>query len=246
MILSTHVKIYKSNRIIKYYEDKGYIFTTNIINVEIKDLPLNSHKLIKVKCDKCGKIKDLSYSKYNKNTKNSTLEYCCSQICNNSKKVNTFLKKYGTTNPSKLDIIKDKQEKTNIKKYGSKSALTNLEIREKSVNTIRRLYNKNYKVEISKKEFTLYRNKVISETRKHKKLLFNDWNGYDYYDNEYIIIYKNFKHTHRFYPTIDHKISILYGFNNKMSPELIGAYENLCITKRYINSSKGYKNDYKI
>ena len=40
------------------------------------------------------------------------------------------------------------------------------------------------------------------------------------------------------YPTIDHKTSILYGFLNKILPSEIGNIDNLCITKRSINSSK--------
>ncbi len=41
------------------------------------------------------------------------------------------------------------------------------------------------------------------------------------------------------YPSIDHKISLFYGFENNMNPEEIGSIDNLCITKRYINSIKG-------
>lgn len=40
------------------------------------------------------------------------------------------------------------------------------------------------------------------------------------------------------YPTIDHKISVYYGFINNISPEEIGDISNLCITKRWINSTK--------
>ena len=43
------------------------------------------------------------------------------------------------------------------------------------------------------------------------------------------------------YPTIDHKISIFCGFKNGISC-IIGNINNLCITKRGINSSKNKKN----
>jgi hypothetical protein len=40
------------------------------------------------------------------------------------------------------------------------------------------------------------------------------------------------------YPTIDHKNSVFYGFMNNIPPEDISDISNLCITKRFINSSK--------
>ena len=44
------------------------------------------------------------------------------------------------------------------------------------------------------------------------------------------------------YPTIDHKTSKSYGFLNNISPNVIGHINNLCITKRSINSNKNTKN----
>lgn len=48
--------------------------------------------------------------------------------------------------------------------------------------------------------------------------------------------------------TVDHKISILYGFINKIDFKIVGDIKNLCITKRKINSNKSCKNEteYKI
>ena len=37
------------------------------------------------------------------------------------------------------------------------------------------------------------------------------------------------------------KISVYYGFKNNISPEELCKLDNLCITKRGINSSKGCK-----
>ena len=39
---------------------------------------------------------------------------------------------------------------------------------------------------------------------------------------------------------LDHKISIIYGFKNNISPEEIGDISNLCMTKKGINSSKSF------
>ena len=56
----------------------------------------------------------------------------------------------------------------------------------------------------------------------------------------YVDILNNFKldHNDPNYPTIDHKISVYYGFKNSIDPNIIGSIDNLCITKRSINSSK--------
>jgi len=45
------------------------------------------------------------------------------------------------------------------------------------------------------------------------------------------------------YPTIDHKISIFFGFNNKIDASIIGSFENICLTKRSINKRKGVLNE---
>ena len=63
------------------------------------------------------------------------------------------------------------------------------------------------------------------------------------YDNEYIKDNLQFDCNDRRYPTIDHKISVKNGFINNIDPSIIGNVENLCITKRCINSSKNSKNE---
>jgi hypothetical protein len=88
-------------------------------------------------------------------------------------------------------------------------------------------------------DFEIYKRKVRNITNSNKKHLYENWNGDDYYDNELIKGYLSHTHTHRFYPTIDHKISVYFGFMNNISPEEIGSLDNLCITKRFINSMKG-------
>lgn len=75
-------------------------------------------------------------------------------------------------------------------------------------------------------------------TNKVREELFNSWDGYDYYDNEYILENIKLKSSSSSYPTIDHKISCYYGFINNIEPEIICSLDNLCITKRSINSMK--------
>lgn len=63
-------------------------------------------------------------------------------------------------------------------------------------------------------------------------------NGTNFYDGELINKYLGLSHIHRFYPSIDHKISVFFGFKNGISSEEISSLDNLCITKRYLNSIK--------
>jgi len=87
--------------------------------------------------------------------------------------------------------------------------------------------------------------KIIVErlTRVNKKKLLKIWDGLDYYDNEFIKSNFNLHYNNKKYPTIDHKISISYGFKHGFSPEFIGSIENLCFTKRCINSRKYIKTE---
>ncbi len=105
----------------------------------------------------------------------------------------------------------------------------------------------NYELDFSEDKYSLsnihdnylkYRNECRRITKKSLKKLLNSWNGFDYYDGEYIQEYFELEHNDKRYPTIDHKISVYYGFVNKIEASVIGSESNLCITKRSINSSK--------
>ena len=127
-------------------------------------------------------------------------------------------------------IIKTNAEiRTGHKKYCSKKCKVDY------------FYNVKH-VDIDK--FKMYRRKVDKLTREIKSLLIEKWNGMDYYDGEYILYNFNLKYTHADYPTIDHKISVYYGFKNNLPPEEISKLDNLCITKRRINSTKYNKSEY--
>jgi hypothetical protein len=124
-----------------------------------------------------------------------------------------FLGKYGVDWPSKIESVVNKSLKTR-EENGQIIPLDKLS------------------------EFEKYRKLVRKFTNRSKKILFECWSGFDYYDGEFIKGNFSFSHTHRLYPTIDHKISIFYGFLNNIKPEEIGDIKNLCITKRFINSTK--------
>ena len=88
------------------------------------------------------------------------------------------------------------------------------------------------------KKYLSYRNEVRRLTKSSVKLLIENWNGLDYYSNDNISDNFNLDHNDPNYPTIDHKISIYYGYSKNISFNIISDVTNLCITKRSINSKK--------
>jgi hypothetical protein len=169
---------------------------------------------------------------------------------------NKIMDKFGVDNISKLEDVKNKKTKTFQKNFGLKHIFCSDEMKseymmskygvkhntdldwvlEKMKQT--GIKNGNYTTDDMKSDFQKYRNLVQKLTDKNKKQLLLIWNGHDYYDNQLIKDNFNLHYNHLDYPTIDHRISIQYGFLNGIDPSIIGSLENLCITKRSINSSK--------
>jgi len=100
--------------------------------------------------------------------------------------------------------------------------------------------------EINRISFRIYKNEVRRLTRKSSKVLYENWDGKDYYDGEYIKCYINDSPISNGYPTIDHKRSVYYGFKNNIPASEIADISNLCITKRCINSAKRDMIDFEI
>ena len=96
----------------------GYICNIgDTTEINIKDLSLNSHNKVLVKCDICGNEKNLTYQRYNVNF-NKEGYYSCSNKCAMNKYKNSIFKIYGTDNPSKSDEIKEKNKIIFLEKYG--------------------------------------------------------------------------------------------------------------------------------
>jgi hypothetical protein len=95
-----------------------------------------------------------------------------------------------------------------------------------------------YKEDYGNNNLKLYRNECRRITYRNIKKLYKEWDGIDYYDGIYILDNFKLEFNDPNYPTIDHKISVLYGFLNDIPVEEISKIENLCITKRSINSKK--------
>jgi len=163
-------------------------------------------------------------------------------IVNKMKK--TMLNRYSVDNVSKLEEVKEVKEvkkQTCFKNYGVTHPMRSEEIVNKLKET--NIKNGNWYKE-NNDGWKLYRKMVDDITRKNAKKLFETWNGFDYYDNEYILPYYKLNYNNRCYPTIDHKISVKNGFLSNISIEEISSIDNLCLTKRSINSQKNSKNEY--
>jgi len=144
--------------------------------------------------------------------------------------------KYGDMNYNN----REKNKTTCLEKYGVENPMLNDEIKNKAKE--KRIKNGSYHTNESRSNYKNYWLEVKKTTNKYKKELFNKWSGFDYYDNEYIKDNFNLNSGNKNYPTIDHKISVKYGYDNNILPSEIGFINNLCITKRTINSRKNQKN----
>jgi len=167
------------------------------------------------------------------------------------KQEKTNIKLYGGKSPQCSKRIKNKSYNTMLKMYGVKYSYQNNKIKEKFLSHIDETVKKSIKTKIRKglmvdydncNNYNEYRKLVACETRKHKFKLFENWNGFDYYDHSFIYYNKNLHHSNGEYPSIDHKYSILNGFIDGVDPYKIGHINNLCITTRCNNSKKNSKN----
>lgn len=274
MIITNTIDINISYRNISHYLKLGYVtFIGDILNIKVVDLPTQSHQKIQVKCEICLNESILQYDKYNININRHGFYSCkkCSRTkaritsrilygvdnytqleSSKEKTALNNMKKYGVKTTLLDKSTKDKIRETMIIKYGTdkfynirngnnanrKEIPESPVIREKTLNPIDKY------IEIYNNDYFLYRNEVRKLTKRNSTTLYSNWDGYDYYDNEYIKDYLQLNINNPLYPTIDHKISIYYAFNNKIEPSKIADISNLCITKRSINSSKRILNKY--
>ena len=153
------------------------------------------------------------------------------------KSINSYMTHYGVGHPMQSKEIREKSINTCLKNYGVKNPSQSEEIMNRMIKS----RGKNRRYDLS--DFKKYQYQVIQLTLKNKTVLFKKWNGLDYYDNDYIKENFNLKPNDKNYPTIDHKFSIFYCFNNDISIKDASKIENLCITKKCINSKKNKKNE---
>ena len=174
------------------------------------------------KTDECRKrVEDTNISKYGFKT-----NLLCPEFKENIKGI--LLDKYGTENFWEIRESNNKNKKLSLIDINDIDLVNILKSED--------LYN-NF-LDINDINYVLYRSECRRITVYNARKLMCDWDGIDYYDK--LDISDNFKldHNDTDYPTIDHKISIYYGYVNKKDPNEIGSFDNLCITKRSINSKK--------
>jgi len=263
MIITKEVKININNKNILHFRNIGFDFIYGqIINISTEFLPKYSKYRIEAKCESCSNIVELSMQKYSKNKDRGGTYNCKS--CNNITFRKSMNEKYGVDNPSKNQRSNEKRKITCLEKYGHQYVINSDHSLIKRKETCIEKYGVNHpmkldhfkygvakKTVISRKtkgdyikdedltNWNLYRRNVRKLTERNRQELLDTWCGLDYYDNEYIKDNFKYKHTDLLFPSLDHKISIIYGFINNVSPEEIADISNLCITKKKHNSSKG-------
>jgi len=176
----------------------------------------------------------------------------------------TLIEKYGADHPMHVESIKNKVKQTNLERYGVEYPTVLEDVKEKSINTCLKKYGVTHESKLPSQQeirkntrikngnqipdcklssYTIYRKRVDNISDILKKELLKNWDGYDYYDNEYIKDNFNLDSHDVNYPTLDHKTSVQYGFLNGISVEDISDIQNLCITKNSNNAKKWKLNE---
>jgi len=91
---------------------------------------------------------------------------------------------------------------------------------------------------ITNHDWKQYWKKCDYLTRKIRKQMLQDWDGYDYIDGKYIRENLSLHYTHRYYPTLDHVVPRSECFKQGLTPEEATSPNNLRWTTRKNNSKK--------
>lgn len=203
-----------------------------------------------------------SYNNYEKIKRTKKERHNNENFNNREKSKQTNIEKYGVKNVSQIVEIKKKKEDTcyinNGVKYPQQSKLISQQTKNTNIQKLGVPFpmmseitkDKAFKTNVKNNRWVSYEERsdfynysllICKHTLKNKRKLLDNWDGCDYYTGESIFENFNLKSNDRNYPTIDHKISIKYGFDNNISVEEISSINNLCITTRSNNSSKGEK-----
>lgn len=164
MLKSIEIETKLYGKKIKYYEELGYILPkhktkdgmrvpkNSTIIVKVDDLPPQSHDLIQVMCDYCGKIYPTRYDGYIKRKQNDINLDCCDE-CKSIKNKELNLLRYGVENQYQRKEIIRKIENINLEKYGTKYPMQNQNIKEKAMQNM----SFNNGIECSRQQKYLYK-----------------------------------------------------------------------------------------
>ena len=180
MLKKNIIVINITNRNRKYYQEKGYVCDQSKIEIDVKDLPQNSHVKVIAICKFCQKEKELKYFKYLENFNRHNF-YSCKSCSNESRKL-TCLENYGVENPQQDEKIRKKTIETNIQKYGFKTSLLNNDIKDKIKQTNLEKYGVEdilSSTEIRKKikntNLEKYGKEWYTQTESYYKKTYNRW-----------------------------------------------------------------------
>lgn len=240
--IKSHVKVNckcnncESTSFIEYHNYNRQVTNSYYLCKKCWNIKLKEVVFLKFGVDNVRKLQEI-----NTKIKNTNLKKYGVQSLLELESVRNLVKEYyGVENISQLDSIKELKRMKSIEKFGTNTPLQNISI----IEIIRKKNIENGRwSEYDLNKYSEYRKKIDYLTKKQKKKLFENWNGKDYYDCEYIRENLSLDKNHDFYPSIDHKISVMYGFLNEISPEEISKIDNLCITKRFLNTMKFTKNE---
>ena len=168
------------------------------------------------------------------------IKYGDENFNNRGKSDQTKLERYGNKKFNNIDKIKE----TIKENYNVENIMFLEDFKEKVKLT--KINNGKMLPDELLSEFKKYKSNAMRVTRRNKSTIFREWDGFDYYDKEYIKSNLSLNSNDRFYPTIDHKISIAHGFLNSISYDLIGSLSKLCVTKKYLNSKKGFSKSHEL
>jgi hypothetical protein len=237
MLITKEVEIKVNASVVPYFRRLGYITGKNkMLVVPVEHLNKGSHSVVEVSCDICGEVNNMPYKKYLTSVYFDSKYYCRLNKCFTKKVRLGTIEKYGVENTSKLKSFQDKWKKTNLERYGVENTFQSeeakIKIREKG----------GWLNDDDLVGYIKYSRIVRRLTLRNRKNMLENWNGFDFYDGEYIRDNFNIDFNDPKYPCIDHKISIRNGYLDGISEEFLSSIDNLCFTKRFINSKKKTQN----
>ncbi len=237
MLITKEVEIKVNASVVPYFRRLGYITGKNkMLVVPVEHLNKGSHSVVEVSCDICGEVNNMPYKKYLTSVYFDSKYYCRLNKCFTKKVRLCTIEKYGVENTSKLKSFQDKWKKTNLERYGFENTFQSeeakIKIREKG----------GWLNDDDLVGYIKYNRIVRRLTLRNRKNMLESWDGFDFYDGEYIRDNFNTDFNDPNYPCIDHKISIRNGYLDGISEEVLSSIDNLCFTKRFINSKKKTQN----
>ena len=139
MLLSKDIKLNIGIKNIKRLKDRynldKLVIPGDIVSIPLDILAKNSHLLVDVSCDYCGILLTVPYKRYNLSIKDVCKYSCSRKECSSEKIKDVCMRKYGVSNPFKLESVKDKSKITLLERFGVEHQMYLDETKNKIKNT---------------------------------------------------------------------------------------------------------------